>query len=289
MARCRIVGLVAMEIHPEAACRRDLTERAHRLRAFGCRLLEVGDAANHLDAHVEGACQVLHIAGPAQITVLREGDKLDVEALLHRLLDVKERFHADQRGVGDVDMGADREQALRDRPGAIFECPLDVPLEGQLRPQLTPKGDPLEQRSALVVTRIAIGERGVHVEMSVDEGRRDQLSGRVDFCRGRGIQLRLDRRDHAVAHPYIDACTTVRQRRAAHNQIHPSPSRSGWPCGWIAAPKLDDPSRIRCPRSLRNPVPRITQSSAVCREFDSHLGRSTQQRCWNANEMFCRH
>ena len=41
----------------------------------------------------------------------------------------------------------------------------------------------------------------------------------------------------------------------------------GWLRGWIAAPKLDGPSRIRCPRSSRNPVPRITQSSTVCCEF----------------------
>ena len=123
MARCRIVGLVAMEIHPEAARRRDLAERAHRLRAVGCRPLEVGDAADHLDALVESARHGLHVAGPSQIAVLREGDELDVEALLHRLPDVKEGFHADQRGIGDIDVGADREQGPAQPPKSSIRVP----------------------------------------------------------------------------------------------------------------------------------------------------------------------
>ena len=114
------------------------------------------------------------------------------------------------------------------------------------------------------MTRIAVGERGVHVEMGVDEWRRDQLSGRVDFCRGRGVQLRLDRLDRAVAHPYVDACAAVRQRRAANDQVHRSPPIR-------LAPRLDRRARDGWPftnpvsRPARGPVPRITKPGAVCR------------------------
>ena len=55
----RVVGLVAVHVDPQPALRRDLAQDAHRLRAVGHRALEMRNAADHVDALVERALEIV--------------------------------------------------------------------------------------------------------------------------------------------------------------------------------------------------------------------------------------
>ena len=58
----RIVGLVAMHVDAQAALGRELAQQHGRFRALRHRALEVRNAADHVDAHVERAFQVVDSA-----------------------------------------------------------------------------------------------------------------------------------------------------------------------------------------------------------------------------------
>ena len=105
------------------------------------------DAADDVDAEVERPLEIAGGEGRAQVAVLRERDELQVEIGLHGLLDVEQRLDRKQAIVADVDVAADREQALRDSEVAIAERALDHRLVRQMRLQFAPERDPLEQRA----------------------------------------------------------------------------------------------------------------------------------------------
>ena len=67
--------------------------------------------------------------GRAVVAVLREGDELEVEIGLDPLSDLEQRLDRDQPVVADVDMAADREQALADGEVAVAQRALDHGLE----------------------------------------------------------------------------------------------------------------------------------------------------------------
>ena len=194
VARQRIVGLVAMHVDHQAALRRDLAEFGDRTRAVGHGALEMRNAADDVDAHVERADGVLARRRRAVEAVLREGDELQVDIGRDLLLHLEQRLDGEQPVVADVDMGADGEQAHRDRPVAIGERALLHRLVGKQRLQLAPERNAFEQRAGRVDARDAVGERGVHVEMRIDEGRRDEVAGGVDDTAGLG-------RDRAARSP----------------------------------------------------------------------------------------
>ena len=178
VARQRVVGLVAMDVDEQAALLGDLAERLQARRAVGHRALEMRDAADDVDALVERALEVLRGGRRAEIAVLRKGDELQVDIGRDRLLHLEQRVDGGQPVVADVDMRADGEQALRHREVAIAERPLHHRLDGQQRLQLAPERDAFEQRAGLVHARQAERQRRVHVEMAVDEGRRDEPAAR---------------------------------------------------------------------------------------------------------------
>ena len=148
VARQRVVALVAVHVHAQAALGGELAEHAHALRAVGHGALEVRDAADHVDAQVERALQVGQRGGRAQHAVLREGDELQVEVRLHALAHVQQRLDGEQPVVADVDMRADRQQPLGHRPVAVLQRTLDQRLLRQLRLELAPQRDAFEQRAA---------------------------------------------------------------------------------------------------------------------------------------------
>ncbi|MPL92908.1 hypothetical protein SDC9_39032 [bioreactor metagenome] len=180
VAAHRVVGLVAMQVDRQPAPGRDRAQIAHRGRALGHRAFEMRDAADHVDAHVERADQIFAPARGAVEPVLREGDQLQVEPVFHLFPNLQKRLNRAQRGVGGVDMRADRQKPHRGRPVTIGERALDHLLDRRLGAQLAPERDPLEQRARGVDPRRAIAERGIKVEMRVDEGRRHQAAGGVD-------------------------------------------------------------------------------------------------------------
>ena len=178
VARQRIVGLVAMHVDHQAALRGDLAELGDRARAVGHGALEMRDAADDIDAEVERADCVFARRRRAVEAVLREGDELQVDIGRDLLLHLEQRLDGEQPVVADVDMGADGEQAHRDRPVAIAKRALLHRLMGEQRLQLAPERNAFEQRARDVDARDAVGERRIHVEMRVDEGRRDEASRR---------------------------------------------------------------------------------------------------------------
>ena len=94
-------------------------------------------------------------------------------------------------------MAADREQALRHGEVAIAERALGDRLVRQMRLEFAPERDPFEQRAGQVEPRLAERQRRVHVEVAVDEGRRQETAARVDRLARLGFEPRLDRGDAA--------------------------------------------------------------------------------------------
>ena len=81
----------------------------------------------------------------------------------------------------------------------------------QLRFQLAPQGDAFEQGAGGIHARQAVAERGVHVEVGVDERRRDQVAGGVDLLRALHGQGGADGGDAAVLDGDIDGMAPVGQ------------------------------------------------------------------------------
>ena len=166
-----------MHVDHQPALGGDLAELGHRAAAVLHGALEMRDAADDIDAEVERADGVLPGGRRAVEAVLREGDELQVDIGRDLLLHVEQRFHRQQPVVAGVDMAADGEQAHRHRPVAIGERALAHGLMRQQRLQLAPQPDAFEQRARRVDARNAVGQRRIHVEMRIDEGRRDQVAG----------------------------------------------------------------------------------------------------------------
>ena len=129
------------------------------------------DAADAVDAELERALEQLLVARVGEDAVLREGRHLDRDQVGHLVADAQQ---ASQRRLvlrRDVGVRADVQRALRGRPADdLLRALVDVVL-GQALLQLAPDVDALDQRSGLVEARLAGGERGVEVEVAVDERR----------------------------------------------------------------------------------------------------------------------
>ena len=225
MARHRIVGLVAMHVDHQAARGGDLAQLGDRARAVGHRALEMRNAADDVDAHVQRTnCAVARGRRPVE-AILREGDQLQVDMVADLVAHRQERFDTLQPVlVGGVDMAADRKQAHRDSPVAIVEgAGLDL-LDALERLQLAPQRNAFEQGTRRIDARRAVGERRVHVEMGVDEGRRDETARRVDNPPGLGVDCRLDGGDATLGDRDVGG-PAVRHDPALDDQVeaHLSP------------------------------------------------------------------
>ena len=121
-------------------------------------------------------------------------------------------------------MAANRLDSLGDRHVAIGHRPLGNRLRGQLLLQLIPQVDALEEEAGLVGARQSVRQgarqRRIHVEVSVDEGRRDQPVRGVDLLPGLGLQRRLHGNDAPVLHADVHADAPIGQIGAAHDQVH---------------------------------------------------------------------
>ncbi len=219
MARQRVVALVAMHVDAQSAFRRDLREGPDRGGALRHGALEMRDAAHHLHALVEGAQQVLARSRIAEESVLRESDELHIDPGRHLAFDLDQRVDGEQPFVRNVDVAADREIAARDRPAAESEGAALNLLDRDMRLELRPEGNALEQRAALVLPVFRQDQRGIEMEMRIDEGRDDEAPAGVDLPQGGSGDRRPDLDDAAALHGDVDAAPSVRQVGVAQQKI----------------------------------------------------------------------
>ena len=251
MARHRVIGLVAMHVDPQAASRGHLAQQPHRLAAVGHRALEVRNAADHVHAEIERPLEQLQGGQPAlrivaarvvaQHALLRKGDQLQIEIGRHPPTHLEHRFDCDHARIRGIDMTTDGEQAAGNRLIAIGERPLDDRLAGQVGLEFAPDRDALKQRPRLVQPRAAQRHGGVHMEMRIDERRRQQQAAGVDLATGCGLRqhrMRLDRRNALALDGNIDTDPPVGQRRIANHQIE---HLSALPCGRVSSVTGDRP------------------------------------------------
>ena len=114
---------------------------------------EMRDASDDFDPEVERAFEIARRVRRAEIAVLREGDELQIEIRLHLLPDLDQRLDREQAIVANVDMAADGQQPLRDREIAVAQRPLRHRLVRQMRLELSPERDTLEQRAGDIQSR----------------------------------------------------------------------------------------------------------------------------------------
>ncbi len=124
-----------------------------------------------------------------------------------------------QRIVADVDVRPNREVSPRDRPAAEGISAFADVLGRQQRLLLGPNRDAFEQSARLVEPRPADAQRGIHVEMTVDERRRDQPAASVDLTGRTRLEVRPDLDDAIAAHTDVVAVPSVRKIGAANDQV----------------------------------------------------------------------
>ena len=253
-----------MHVDAQAALGRDVAQHLDRARAVFHRALEMRNAADHVDALVERAVEILCGRLRAEIAVLRKRDELQVDIGRDLLLHVEQRIDRGQAIVADIDMAADREQALGDREIAIAQRALGDGLGRQQRLQFAPQRDAFEQGAGLVQPRQSQRQRRVHVEMNVDEGRRDQQALRVDGAAGFAGEAAFERRDLAVADADVELAP-IGQGGVADDQVeHALIPRSRGP-RWARAYCRSRRSRIQF-QTPRRAVPPTSRRPARFRD-----------------------
>ena len=125
-------------------------------------------------------------------------------------------------------MAADMQKTHRRGPVAIGQRPVAHLVLGHHLPEFAPERDAFEQRPRRVHPRQAVAQRRIHVEMRVDEGRRDQIARRIDPLPGLGRAEIAQRRDPVAADADVGH-PPVRQGAARDDDIehHRSPLLKG--------------------------------------------------------------
>ena len=231
VARERIVRFVTMHVHQQAALGGDTTEPLDRGRAVGHRPLEVRNAADDVDAEVERLREPGFADGRAQEAILGERDQLQIDLALDELAHLEQRLHRAQRRIAHVDVTADRQRATRHGPAAQLERALADLVVGQRRLELAPQLDALQQRAGAVHARPPIGQRRVHVEVRIDERRRDQAAGGIDDPPRLRDGVAGDRDDPAALAGDRHAAPAVGEDGVAQDQIKHAPNVQPEPCG----------------------------------------------------------
>lgn len=138
------------------------------------------------------------------------------DAALH----FEQRLDCQQAIVADVHMAANREQPLRHGHVAIGHRAIDQRLLGEVGFQFAPQRDAFEQGARGVQARQAERQRGIHMEVRVDERWRDQPAPRIDLLHALHRKARLDRREATVHDPDVDVSATVGKAGVADDEVH---------------------------------------------------------------------
>jgi hypothetical protein len=101
--------------------------------------LEMRNAADDVDAHVERFQKVLLRTRRAEQPVLRKGDKLQVDVVLDLLAHFQQTLDPGQLVVADVDMGPDRQAALGRPRGRSISAPARPPRRRSGSPSVRPR------------------------------------------------------------------------------------------------------------------------------------------------------
>src|SRR5206468_2711876 len=105
----------------------------------------------------------------------------------------------------------------------------------------------------------AVGQRGIHMEVRIDEGRRHQVALCIDLGRGGTRQVRLDRADGLADNADIGD-PAIRQRAAAHDEVEIHLSSS--PLKYLAATKpaaaVSSPERCRFHPAATRSISRLS-------------------------------
>ena len=185
------------------------------------------DAANHVGAQLDG---LLHQRATVRIgldALLREGDDLQVDQVAGFLAHFEHGLERGQGRVGDVDVRAHMLDAMVDQHvDGLLGAGLGV-FMGDQRLALGPAFDALEQRAAHVPGRLAGCERGIEVDVRLDEGRHDEIAGSVQvaFCNGMHGMLGLDGCDALIVQG--DAVQAVAAAQAGIVDDHQVSSQAG--------------------------------------------------------------
>jgi hypothetical protein len=113
-------------------------------------------------------------------------DDLQVDQVAAFLADFEHGFERGELRVGDVDVGAHVLNAVGgQRLNGFLGAGLGV-FFGDGDFALAPAFDAFEQRAAHVPARLASGQRGVEVNVRLDEGRHHQIAAGVEVIRAEG-------------------------------------------------------------------------------------------------------
>ena len=192
--------------------------------------------------------------GKRQDPVLREGDQLQLDEVADLLAQLDQGPERGQRRVADVDVGADQAGPLGDLPeDRLAGAALDV-VVGQERLALGPGEDALDQRAALVVARLADGQDRVHVDVRVDERRREEPARGVELAAAVGGDRAggPDRRDPVALDRQVDGLDRTAERgmdaRVADDQSVVATGTSGRTprrsVGAVASPRQGGSGRL---------------------------------------------
>ena len=215
----RVVAFVAVQVDHQPASCGDFAQGLHRRRAFRHRAFEMRNAADDVDAEIERALEIPRRGRRAEIAVLRKGDQLQVEIGLYPLLHLEEGLDREQAIVADVDVAAHGEKTLRHGEIAVAQRALGDGFLRQSRLEFAPERDPFQQGPGDVQPGQAERQRRVHMEVAVDERRRQKIAARIDGLLRLRADLRLDRGDASGGDRDVLPLASVRQRRVADDQV----------------------------------------------------------------------
>jgi hypothetical protein len=208
-----------MHVDLQTALSRDFAERSDGCHSFRHGALEMGDAADDVDAPIKRSLQIRNGSRGAVVAVLGKGDELKIEVGRDAPLDLQQGIDGEKAIIAHVHMGPNGQQSLGHSEVAVAQRPLDDRLRREKRLEFAPERDALQERAGLVETRQAKGERRVHMEVNVDEGRGDEIARRIDDPARLRRNPAFYRGDAALADPDIEARLAVRQGRISHEKI----------------------------------------------------------------------
>ena len=219
MPRQRVIGLVAVHVHPQSALGSQLAQQLHAGRTFAHGAFKMRNAAHHVHAQIERALEVVQAPWGAQHAVLRKGDQLQVQVGRNAVFDLQHGAHRQQAGVAGVHVAADGQQAFGHRPVAVSQRTFDQRLLGQHRLEFAPERDPFEQRSTVVDARQSVAERRVHVKVRIAERRAQQLALGIHGFVRRCVQTGCHLDDAPPLNGDRHVATAIRQTGMGDQQV----------------------------------------------------------------------
>ena len=213
--RLVIVCLVAVDVHAQPFVGRQRKRELYGLLAVLARQLEMRDGANHVHAEIDGLAHEVLAVLERHDPLLGKRDQLQGHLVPDLLAQLGESADRLELGIADVDVAPHELHPVGELPPQHrADSLLDV-FYRQALDAFGPDRDSLEQRSCLVVARLAHREHRVEVDVGLDQGRGDERPAKVD----RLPRLRLQVADQPVFDADIPGLELPGQSGAAKQQI----------------------------------------------------------------------